>query len=178
MKFRLGRDKKNVWDKALQGLVLPAQPRTPELLLREYTRQVRGKRLVLQRDANVVSPFGPSGMWLTADGVDLVWIHPGASGMHERRIVAHELGHMVNGDNPDPIGLKDMVRLFQSVCPASETSGLWADAMCRTDFSDPREQHAEAFSYYAEDWLSRTLPPGASLIGNLQESLDTRNEYW
>lgn len=173
----MGREKSE-WHGVLQDLDLPAGPRTPVVLLEQYVKQIRGKSLVLHRDPKVVSPGGPSGMWVTSGTVDLVWVHPGASGVHEDRIVAHELGHMVNGDAPDPLDLVDLMRLLQSTCTETASSPLWEDAMCRTDFSDPREQRAEEFSYYTQDWLSRTRPPGDNLIGNLQESLDTRNEYW
>jgi hypothetical protein len=83
---------------------------------------------------------------------------------------------MVNGDQPDPIDLKDLMRLLQSLCNYT-TPSLWASSMCRTDFSDPREQQAEAFSYFAEDWLARTLPPGSGLADSMRECLDTRNEF-
>lgn len=176
MKLKLGRGVRSKWNDTLRDLVLPDRSRTPELLLHEYVSQVRGNRLMLTRDPQVVSPHGPSGMWVTSGNVDLVWIHPGATGVLERRIVSHELGHMVNGDDPDPISLKDLMKLLQSLCSHTSPS-LWASSMCRTDFSDPREQRAEKFSYFAEDWLSRTLPPGSDLVNNMRESLDTRSEF-
>ncbi|MEV7675101.1 hypothetical protein [Streptomyces sp. NPDC088752] len=177
MKHALSRSVRSKWNKALQELVLPAnRPRTPELLLREYVQQVRGNRLVLLRDPLIASPGGPSGRWITSGSIDFVWVHPGATGVLERRIVAHEFGHMINGDEPEPITLRDIARLLQSV--STHTSpALWASSMCRTDFSDPREQQAEAFSYFTEEWLSRTLPPGSDLVGSMRESLDTRNEF-
>lgn len=177
MKLKRSRGVRSDWNKALQGLVLPDRPRTPELLLREYVRQVRGHRLVLTRDPKAAAPNGPSGMWVSSGNIDLVWIHPAATGVLERRIVSHELGHMVNGDEPDPIDLKDLMRLLQSLCRHTSPA-LWESSMCRTDFSDPREQRAEEFSYFADDWLARTLPPGSGLVDNIRECLDTRNEFW
>lgn len=177
MKFKLGRSVRSEWNKVLQSLVLPGRPRTPETLLRAYVEQVRGNRLELNRDPVVASPNGPSGMWVTSCGVDLVWVHPGATGVLERRILAHEFGHMVNGDEPDPIELKDYVRLLQSLYSKHASPSLWASSMCRTDFDDPLEQRAEEFSYFMEDWLARTRPPGSGLVGSMRESLDTRIEF-
>lgn len=180
MKLKLSWGIRSEWNKALRDLVLPDKPRTPELLLGEYVRQVRGNRLVLTRDPKVASPDGPSGMWVTQGDVDLVWIHPGAKGVLERRIIAHELGHMVNGDRPDPLSLTSLMRLCQSMSKHTAPS-LWDSAfqgaVCRTDFSDPLEQRAEKFSYFAEGWLTRSRTPGSDLVGNVQESLDTRNEF-
>lgn len=181
MKLDLGWGIEREWSKALKGLVLPDKPLTPEVALREYVEQVRGNRLVMTRDPLVASPNGPSGMWVTkpgvngAPGVDVVWVHPSASGGHERRIVAHEWGHMVNGDEPDPVDLKGMVRLLQSLC--ADTPASWTYGMCRTDFSDPRERRAEDFSYFAEGWLARNTRPEAGLAASMRECIDTRGEY-
>ncbi|MET7363254.1 hypothetical protein ABZS76_33120 [Streptomyces sp. NPDC005562] len=178
MKLLQGRGRKAEWNKILQDLVLPLdEPRTPELLLREYVRQVRGNRLMLTRDPRVASPGGPSGMWVPSTGVDLVWAHPAAEGVLLWRILGHEMGHMANGDEPDPIDLPQLMKLLQSMC--SHTSEeLWAASMCRTNFSDPRERTAEEFSYFTEDWLLRTRPATSDIVTNMRECLETRNEYW
>jgi hypothetical protein len=150
------------------------------MLLREYVRQVRGNRLILTRDPEVASPGGPSGMWVTSDGVDLVWAHPGAEGISYGHILTHELGHMVNGDEPDPIDLKDLMKLMQSLCRHTSPK-LWAASMCRTDFTELREQRAEDFGYFAEGWLARPRPSSDNLLmTNMRECLETRtrNEYW
>lgn len=119
-------------------------------------------------------------MWMTSEGIDLVWAHPGAEGISYHHILTHELGHMVNGDEPDPIDLKDAMRLMMSMC--SHTSkDLWAASMCRTDFSEEREQRAEDFGYFAEGWLMRARPASNNLLmTNMRECLETRsrNEYW
>jgi hypothetical protein len=180
MKLMQRRGRKAEWNEVLKDLVLPLdEPCTPELLLRTYVEQVRGNRLMLSRDALVVTPGGPSGMWIPSEGVDLVWAHPGAEGVLLGRILGHEMGHMVNGDEPDPIDLPQLVKLLQSLC--SHTSDeLWNFAVaCRTNFTEPRERAAEEFSYFTEDWLGRTRPATSSdIITNMRECLETRNEYW
>ncbi|MFI0967091.1 hypothetical protein ACH4S8_37755 [Streptomyces sp. NPDC021080] len=183
MKLDLGWSTERKWSKALQDLVLPNRPLTLELVLEAYVTQKRGNRLILKRDPLVASPNGPSGMWVTAKGVkgdpvgvDVVWVHPLATGVLKRRIVAHEWGHMVNGDQPDPVELREVMRLLQST--ATHTPSSWAESMLceRTDFDDPREQRAEEFSYWAEDWLTRIAPLGSGLADSMRACLDTRSE--
>ncbi|MFE0490232.1 hypothetical protein [Streptomyces griseoaurantiacus] len=163
----------NKWAAVLEELVLPASPWTTETLLRAYVRQMRGAKLVLSRDANVVYPGGPSGMWIPGDGVDLVWAHPAAHGVQYAHILGHELGHMVNGDQPDPVGLLDTMRLLQGMC-SHISPELMEAAMCRTDGADARERAAEDFGYFAETWAAKEGPKGATLlVANMRESLNT-----
>lgn len=164
------------WDRALSGLVLPASPWTVEHLLRAYVEQVRGRKLILSRDPSVVSPDGPSGMWFPGEDTDLVWAHPAATGVQLEHVWGHELGHMVNGDQPDKLDLKDVVRLLMGTC--SNTPGLWQTmgAMCRTDgtSTEDRERQAEDFGYYAARWAFKRGPRSATLLeSNMRESLDS-----
>lgn len=177
MKLRLkSGTQQNAWNEALSGLVLPTSPWTVENLLRAYVEQVRGRKLILSRDPSVVSPDGPSGMWFPAEDTDLVWAHPAATGVQLEHVWGHELGHMVNGDQPDKLDLKDVVRLLMGAC--NHTSGLWQTmgAMCRTDgtSTEERERKAEDFGYYAARWAAKKGPRAATLLeSNMRESLDT-----
>lgn len=180
MKLRLkgGNSQQDAWNEALSGLALPASPWTVESLLRAYVEQVRGRKLILSRDPGVVSPDGPSGMWFPGEDTDLVWAHPAATGVQLEHVWGHELGHMVNGDQPDKLDLKDVVRLLMSAC--NHTTGLWQSmaakgAMCRTGgtSAEERERKAEDFGYYAALWAAKKGPRAASLLeSNMRESLD------
>lgn len=167
----------DVWSQALTGLVLPTSPWTVESLLRAYVEQVRGRKLLLSRDSGMVSPNGPSGMWIPlGEDTDLVWAHPAATGVQVEHVWGHELGHMVNGDQPDKLDLKDVVRLLMGAC--TNTPGLWKSmsAMCRADdtSADARERRAEDFGYYAARWVTERGPRAATLLeSNMRESLDT-----
>ncbi|THA72560.1 hypothetical protein E6R60_26900 [Streptomyces sp. A0642] len=178
MKFKLGwgRTRKHEWAQALQGLVLPNGDRTPEMLLREYVRQVRGNELVLSRDPLVASPGGPSGAWVTAGDTDLIWVHPAASGVQYGHIIGHEVGHMVNGDEPDPLDLATLFRMLQGICTHTDAD-LWERSMCRTDFSEERERRAEEFGYFAEEWLQRAPDSTPDLLSNMRNSLETRSAW-
>ncbi|MEU6362299.1 hypothetical protein [Streptomyces albidoflavus] len=161
----------------LRDLALPSDDRTAETLLTEYVRQVRGKQLVLSRDPLAATPGGPSGMWIPGPDHDLVWVHPAAGDLLRDRVLLHELGHMVNGDEPDPVSLEDVMRLlqgmFQHVSPA-----LLKSALCRTNFSDPRERHAEEFSAFAQGWLRRPYSGSHDIVDNMRECLETRTDQW
>jgi hypothetical protein len=161
-------------------LVLPKSPWTVEVLLNAYVTQVRGRRLILSRDPDVVSPEGPSGMWFPTSEIDLVWAHPAAEGVQLDHILGHELGHMVNDDQPDQLDLTSAVRLLMGACNFT-SPGLWRSALaaagvqCRADgtSTDARERKAEAFGYYAESYIARMGPRRAPLmVTNLRESLD------
>jgi hypothetical protein len=171
---------KESWNKALSQLVLPSSPWTVEDVLRAWVVQVRGRKLILSRDPNIASPDGPSGMWFPAEDSDLVWAHPAARGIQLSQILGHELGHMVNGDEPDKLDLKDVVRLLMGAC-SHTSSGLWNSALastgisCRTDgtSSEDREREAENFGYFAERWVAKKGPREATLFeANMRESLD------
>lgn len=176
--MRNRRGLKGTWDQALTRLVLPASPWTAEDLLRAYVEQVRGRKLILSRDPVVASPNGPSGMWFPTPDTDLVWAHPAISGIPYNHVLGHELGHMVNGDEPDRLNLTSIVRLLMGAC--TSTSGLLADALssagvlCRADgtSSEDRERKAEKFGYFAEGWLAQNAPRKATLLeANVRESL-------
>ncbi|MGW1436850.1 hypothetical protein ACWD7M_16565 [Streptomyces griseus] len=174
-----GRKRKAAWAGALQELVLPAGQRTAETLLKEYVRQVRKNRLILSRDPLVATPGGPSGAWVTSAGVDLVWVHPAAGGVQFGHIVGHELGHMINNDQPDPIDLNTLMRMMQSLCP-NTSEGLWSRSLglCRAEVGAEREQRAEEFAYYAEEWLGRTRQDAnGDLLTNMKNSLETRRPW-
>ncbi|MGW9067922.1 hypothetical protein ACWGQT_00520 [Streptomyces yangpuensis] len=154
---------------------MPQGHLTTEVLLREYVQQVRHRRLVISRDADVASPGGPSGMWLPSDGVDLVWVHPSATGVQADQIIGHEMGHMVNGDEPEQLDLRDLVKLLASTCKHTSTD-LWASATCRTNFDETRERHAEEFAYFTSQWR-RAKPPTTKLLANMREALDTKGSW-
>jgi hypothetical protein len=171
---------KGTWGKALSGLALPTSPWTTEDLLRAYVEQVRGRRLILSRDARMASPSGPSGMWMRFMDFDFVWAHPTIPPVQYHHVLGHELGHMVNGDEPDPLDLNILVRLLREACSGS--SGLLTSALaaagvkCRADGTsgDDRERTAEDFGYFAETWMVKHGPRGASLLEhNMRASLDT-----
>jgi len=171
---------KGTWEEALSGLALPASHWTVEDLLRAYVEQVRGRKLILSRDQQVASPTGPSGMWFPGPDADLVWAHPSATGVQYDHVLGHELGHMINGDEPDKLDLASAVRLLLSA--SGSASGLMQAALvsagvrCRTDgtSSEERERKAENFSYYVEQWVTRNRPRGATLLeANMRASLDT-----
>ncbi|MFE6000282.1 hypothetical protein ACFQ6C_26035 [Streptomyces sp. NPDC056454] len=180
MKISLGwrRTRKAQWAGALEDLVLPAGPRTPGVLLHEYVRQVRKNRLVLTRDPMIATPGGPSGAWVASQGVDLVWVHPAAGGVQFGHVIGHELGHMINGDEPDPVDLTTLTRMLQSVF-VNVSPGLLGRSLglCRTDFGEDREQRAEEFAYFAEEWLGRSPQGGGDLFTNLKNSLETRRPW-
>jgi hypothetical protein len=171
---------KETWEQALSGLALPASPWTVEDLLRAYVEQIRGRRLILSRDQKVASVNGPSGMWFPGPDADLVWAHPAVSGVQYAHVLGHELGHMVNGDEPDKLDLTSVVRLLMGAC--STTPGLLQSALagagvqCRADgtSSEQRERQAEDFGYYVERWVTKNGPRGATLLEtNMRASLDT-----
>jgi hypothetical protein len=171
---------KGTWEQALSGLALPTSPWTVEDLLRAYVEQVRGRRLILSRDSVVVSPNGPSGMWFPGPDADLVWAHPAITGVQYDHVLGHELGHMVNGDQPDRLDLTSVVRLLMGA--VSGVSGLLTEALsaagvqCRADgtSSQDRERRAEDFGYFAERWVAKRSPlQVTTLEANMRESLDT-----
>lgn len=166
---------KGAWSKALSGLVLPASPWTVEVLLRAYVEQVRGRRLMLTRDPKVASPGGPSGLWVPGEDTDLVWAHPAITGVQLNHVLGHELGHMVNGDEPDPLSLLSAIRLFQSQSRHT-SSKLWEAILCRADgtSAEERERKAEDFGYYVERWVTDHSPRATTLLeSNMRDSLDT-----
>jgi hypothetical protein len=172
---------KETWSRALARLVLPTSPWTVEHLLRAYVEQIRGRELVLSRNPDVASPGGPSGLWFPGPKADHVWAHPTATGVQYDHILGHELGHMVNGDEPDPLDLTGLMRLLYGTYSQS-TSGLWKSALagvgvaCRADgtSAEGRERRAEDFGYFAERWVASNSPRAATLLeANMRESLDT-----
>lgn len=171
---------KETWIHALSNLALPTSPWTAEDLLRAYVEQVRGRKLTLSRDPRMISSSGPSGMWMPFPDTDWVWAHPNIPPVQYHHVLGHELGHMVNGDEPQPLDLDVLVRLLREACSGS--SGLLASALaaagvkCRADGTsgDDRERKAEDFGYFAETWLSRNSPRGLTLLEhNMRASLDT-----
>ncbi|MFH8483074.1 hypothetical protein [Streptomyces sp. NPDC018055] len=114
---------------------------------------------------------------MTSEGVDLVWVHPAAGGVQFGHVIGHELGHMINGDQPDPVDLVTLMRMLQSMCP-NVSPELWDRSMGRTDFGEEREQRAEEFAYFAEEWLDHSPQGGGSdLLTNLKNSLETRRPW-
>jgi hypothetical protein len=171
---------KGTWEQALAGLALPTASWTVEDLLRAYVEQVRGRKLILSRDCAVASPNGPSGMWFPAPDTDLVWAHPAVTGVQYDHVLGHELGHMVNGDQPDRLDLASALRLLREICSGS--AGLLTDALaaagvqCRADgtSSEDRERKAEDFGYFVERWVSQHSPRSSTLLeANMRASLDT-----
>lgn len=171
---------KGAWEQALVELALPTSRWSVEDLLRAYVEQVRGRKLILSRDHAVASPNGPSGMWFPTQDADLVWAHPAVTGVQYDHVLGHELGHMVNGDQPDRLDLASALRLLREVC--SGTSGLMASVLaqagvkCRADgtSNEDRERKAEDFGYYVERWVSQHSPRDTTLLeANMRASLDT-----
>lgn len=148
--------------------------------MRAYVEQVRGRRLILSRDPLMASPHGPSGVWMPTPDADFIWAHPTIPRVQYHHVLGHELGHMINGDEPDRLDLKVLVRLLREACRGS--AGLLTDALaaagvkCRADGTsgDDRERKAEDFGYFAETWMGRNGPRGATLLeNNMRASLDT-----
>jgi hypothetical protein len=171
---------KGAWGQALSGLALPTSSWTVEDLLRAYVEQVRGRRLVLSREPKMASPHGPSGMWMPTPDADLVWVHPAVPPVQYHHVLGHELGHMVNGDEPDRLDLTALMTLLRQVCsgaPGLLTSALTAAGIrCRTDGTggEDRERKAEDFGYFAETWMVKNGPRGATLLEhNMRASLDS-----
>lgn len=171
---------KGSWGQALKGLALPTTSWTVEDLLRAYVEQARGRRLILSRDPMLASPNGPSGMWMPTRDTDFVWAHPTIPRVQYDHVLAHEWGHMVNGDEPEPLDLSVLVRLLREACSGS--SGLLASALaaagvkCRADGTsgEDRERRAEDFGYFAATWMVRNGPRGETLLeNNMRESLLT-----
>jgi hypothetical protein len=171
---------KGTWGQALTGLALPTSPWTVEDLLRAYVEQVRGRKLILSRDSRMTSPNGPSGMWYPTPDADLVWAHPTIPPVQYHHVLGHELGHMVNGDEPNRLDLAAVLRLLRGVCSGS--AALLSDSLaaagvqCRADgtSNEDRERKAEDFGYYAETWMAKHAPRGATLLeNNMRASLDT-----
>ncbi|MEU9405586.1 hypothetical protein AB0E08_07765 [Streptomyces sp. NPDC048281] len=171
---------KEAWTRALKGLMLPQAPWTVEHLLRAYVEQVRGRNLLLSRDTSVVSVNGPSGMWFPTPKTDLVWAHPAAEGVQLDHVLGHELGHMVNGDEPDPRELRDVVRMLMGTYSPG-MSGLWDSALagagvrCRAGETtgDDCERKAENFGYFVERWIDKNAPKNVTAFeANMRNSLD------
>ncbi|MGW7100411.1 hypothetical protein [Streptomyces sp. NPDC054838] len=114
-------------------------------------------------------------MWFPSNGVDLVWVHPSATGVQFDQIIGHEMGHMVNGDEPEQLDLRDLVKLLASACKHTSPE-LWAASMCRTHFDEDRERRAEEFSYFTSRWL-KTQPESDRLLANMREALDTKGSW-
>lgn len=178
MRNRDGR--KGSWSQALGGLALPASSWTVEDLMRAYVEQVRGRKLILSREPMMASSNGPSGMWMPTGETDFVWAHPTIPTVQYHHVLGHELGHMVNGDEPDRLDLNVLVRLLREACSGS--SGLLTSALsaagvkCRADgtSSEDRERRAEDFGYFAETWTARHSPRGETLFeNNMRASLDS-----
>lgn len=173
---------KETWCQTLAGLALPTSPWTNEDLLRAYVEQVRGRRLVLTRSSLMASPNGPNGMWIVSEDTDRIWVHPAISGVQYNHVLGHELGHMVNGDEPKRLDfdLSSLLRLLRDACSGS--TELLAAALaaagvkCRADGTsgEDSERKAENFGYFAERWVAKMGPRHVTTFeANMRESLDT-----
>lgn len=119
---------------------------------------------------------GPCGLWLSSDTHDAIWVDPTAVGLHRNQIICHELGHMINGDEPFSL---DPELLIQIILGAPLTPEVAQGALARTSYEMPQEARAEDFSTWftalAERRRQATRDP---LLDNIRASLDTMDEYW
>lgn len=151
-----------------------------ESLLHAYVTKVRRNELRVIDTEKMACAGGPNGRWLSAEGVDVVWVHPTATGVDRDAILGHELGHMVNGDQPDPLTVDQLFSIitsgFKHVSPE-----LMKASLARSHYGNAEEAAAEEFSGWVTTWLAdnpeNQVQPDP-LVRNLRASLDTRSQYW
>lgn len=98
----------------------------------------RGRRLLLLPDAMATDC---SGMWIGTDQADYVFYARDTTPVHQRHIVAHEIGHMVFDHRGVASGTRLDKLLFPALSPAMVRTILG-----RTAYSDQEEREAETFA--------------------------------
>jgi hypothetical protein len=99
----------------------------------------RGRPLLLLPDAIAKDC---SGIWIGTQEADFIFYARDTSPVHQRHIIAHEIGHMAFGHQGAKVGDEGLTRvLFPDLSPAVVQSFL-----ARTSYSDNEEREAETFA--------------------------------
>lgn len=164
------------WSRQLRELT-DRPPESAEDLLRTIVEK-RGNTLMLLDDKHFASVGGPCGLYLSAPGVDMVWVDPNASGTHRDAILCHEAGHILNNDaaaEPDPDVIKKvMAGTFQYLDPA-----LVESVLGRRAYGERRERRAEVFGTWASLQLARQRGVSTDpVLSRVRGSLDSRLDFW
>lgn len=116
---------------------------------------------------------------MSSETHDVIWVDPTTRGVHRDKIITHECGHIINGDEPKHLDIETLVEIavggFKHLSPE-----LVQAALARTSYNTPEEQQAESFStwFTARSEDRRTNSTTDPLLNNMRASLDTRGEFW
>lgn len=130
-----------------------------------------------------------SGLWMTSDKVDLIWVDPTAEGTQRDQIIGHEIGHMINGDTPGSLHMRVMSHLigesdFTSLSPelVRKTLRPVVQSTLHRDggYNEALERQAEQFATWVNGYLAerRRASSGDLMVSRMRDSLETRVEYW
>jgi hypothetical protein len=100
----------------------------------------RGRPLLLMPGATAT---GCSGMWIGTDAADYIFYAPDTTPVHQRHIVAHEIGHMAFGHQGSRADGDELARLlFPDLSPALVRSFLTRSVLARSVYSGNEEREA------------------------------------
>lgn len=119
----------------LAGFTVPV-PFSLEALCAQLARD-RGRPLHLHPLALPAGPDVPCGMWVATGRADHVFHAQGASALHQRNIVLHEIGHMICDHEIDNGGAA-LAAVLTDLDPA-----MVQRVLMRTRYSAPEEEEAE-----------------------------------
>lgn len=169
------RSSRGSWAARLRDLQVPEGCSTECLIA--AVSVWRGRKLIVVDDPEIAVACGPCGLWMSSDTHDAIWVDPTAVGLHREKIISHELGHMINGDEPYSLDPDLLIEIIMGGAPLSPE--VVQGALARTSYEMPQEARAEGFSTWftalAERRRHETKDP---LLDNIRASLDTMDEYW
>lgn len=114
----------------------------------------------------------PCGLWVTADGADLIFYDTQTSTPHREHIVLHELGHLVCDHEPAPV---DGDEASQLVVPHLAPAAVQR-VLGRTVYSNLEEQEAELvgslIAQRAERARAAPPPPPAGTAARITRALE------
>jgi hypothetical protein len=134
--------------------------------------ELRGRPIVL-------ATFGGHsgcGAWIATDRADYIVTSQGASPYQRITGIAHELGHMVNGDQPKPATPEQALAVFSHLNPDLVKSALGL-RMRSVHYTDPDERRAERFGRIVASYIAdhaRNPQHADGLVEQLNRSLGVR----
>lgn len=146
----------------LAGIEVP-RPFSIEVLCGRIS-DLRGRPLHLHPTPLPSGPAMPCGMWISTANADHVFHVQGASALHQRNIILHEIGHMLWDHSGGHQGT-GLAAMLTDLDPA-----MVRRVLMRTRYSTPEEKQAEmmaALILEEAGWTSAPRPDG--LLGRLSD---------